>query len=603
MTLNTGAGRWLGSAMLLVALAGCGGGGGGDSAPAPAPTTRQPLPQLVQDIEPAGEPVDVAANDFFAVAAGDKAIYGSGSGVNQIDVQREVTVGPDADGRFTVVESVPGSSTIVPEVERWQRRAEGLVAFDVLGDDAPPGVKALLGELLVFPTPFRPVGSVRRLVRQGSFGADLDGDGRNESFRFEFSQLFVGFSTGTRAGRPEKRAQFRNTITLTIETSRADVPPVTVVEVEQPVFAEHTGLISMPRSALVDGVEIQPHNGPTLLKSGTLGGRDVTTAWNAATTKNLALRHYDLVYEPLHKVYYAGTAHDDTRGPGAVARIDPATGGVAFSEPLGGDVRSIAVAADGSTLYAGVFGRAEIVRLSLPDLAVVQRMPIAAGTWAFSLAVSPVDRGTLAYWGDNFGQLTLLRDGVAQPRTPAATLQPFQTSARSAFAADGSALFVVGQVGGVPGHYRVPVLADGLGDASPKLPGTLVDGSLSVTAAGLVAANNLVRTSDLGLVGSIPGTGLGACKALPVPSRWVCAPTSSSLRQIAVVDAAAFTVVGDPLPFVSPAPGGIGAVVRVEPGPAGQVAVMLGSDGLWFGTWVVLYDDPLYLSPPPAGPN
>lgn len=581
--------------LAAVLLAACGGGGGGGSDP--PVNVRPPLPQLVQDVLPAGERIDVAADDFFAVAAGDRATFRAYNNFGSpIEVLRELVAGPDAQGRYTIRESVPANPSISVNQESWQKTAQGLVALDYFGEGAPAGFKALVGDVLIFPTPFYPVGSARTLLRQGSLGADLDGDGRPESFRFELQQEFVAFDTGTRGGRSERRARFRHRIRLTIEPSRADLLPVFSEVSQDMVFAAHTGLIQDLRTTMTPGTFPLDYNGLAGPLAGTLGGHGIDQAWNAGTTRYLTLRHHDLAFEPVHGYYYAGTSATDGFAPGAVVRIDPATGAMLASEALGNDVRSIAVSADGSTLYAGVFQRAEIVRLALPGLQVLGRIPIDSGTWAFSLAVSPQDAGTLGFHADG-GTLRMLRNGVLQPRTPGTfEVQATLTDNPAMFAPDGASLFMFGS-SVAPGAFgsgllSVPALADGF-DNHPRLAAETVFGrSLSMSPAGLVAGTSLYRVADLARLGGTNEDGLSGCRALNGTPRWVCG-VSGQFR-IGVVDAASFALTPDGRVPLGPPPQSLygASVVRVVPGPHGQVAVMIGGEAAWYGDWVALFESP-----------
>ena len=276
---------------LACAVSACGGGGGGGGVVPNLLPARTPLPLVRTDTLPVGTRIDVAADDFFVFVAGDRATYRATTflGVS-IEVQREVVAGPDAQGTVTIVENVPAQPGIDSSTERWQRRADGLWALAFLGQGGPAGFSAVVGDTLLYPTPFYPVGSLRTLVRQGDLGADLDGDQIPESFRLELRQTFVGFETGTRGGRAERRARFQNHVTLTVQPSRADVPILTSVLTEESLFAAHTGLIQSHRTAVVDGNNIADYNGLEGLFGGTLAGRDVSIAWNAGTARYLAMK-------------------------------------------------------------------------------------------------------------------------------------------------------------------------------------------------------------------------------------------------------------------------------------------------------------------------
>lgn len=589
--------RWIAGTAICMLLAACGGGGGEQE-----PLRRAPLPELSENRVPTGDRIDVASRDFFVAVAGDRTEYFSTTpGGQLITVVREVALGPSADGRVSFRESIPGSATETPTPENYQRRAEGLFHLDPWGPDAPSGLRGRVAELLMYPTPFYTVGSVRTVVRQGDLGIDLDGDAYNESFRFEFEQTFVGFETGTRGGRAELRAKFRNRTLLRIEPSRIENAPVEAATTEVALFAERTGLISSELASTGAGSNLAPHTGLRSLSKGTIAGRDINEAWNGSRTRIIALQHHDLAYDAVGGVYYAGTTARDAMWPGRVVRVDPRSGAMQASPALGNDVRSIALTADGRSLYAGVYNRNEIVRLALPDLTVIQTISLPPGTWAFSLAVSPRDAGTIAFFLDNFGGARLARNGVLQPAAPTFfSAQPQSTADPSMFSDDGTQWFLFGRGSSIDsGLLPIPVLPDGLGNPGPTVPILLSDASIDRSPAGLVLGNSLHDAGTLARQGGVRRTDLTKCRPLPASTRWVCRhdpSVSDGWRRVGVVDTATYELVPDGLiPYDSPAAGVYGPggpTVRVVPGPVGQVAMMIGGEGFWFGDWIALVDSP-----------
>lgn len=584
--------RALVALLTVTAVVACGGGGGTD------PTTAQvrtPLPRLVQNDLPAGTRIDVAADDFFPFSAGDRANYSSSTGVGEaINVVREVVTPPDAQGRVVVQESVPGRPNIEARTERWQMRSDGLYALDFLAEGAPDAFRALVGDILYYPTPFYPQGATRRVIRQGGLGADIDGDGINESFRLEFEQQFLGFASATRGGRPERHARFSNTVTLRVEPSRLDRQTATIRTTEEITFASHLGVISATRSETINGAVDGSRQADTYsalqLMSGTLAGRDVNTAWNAGTVRYVPLSHFDLVYEPVNRFYYAGLRLDHAAAPGAVARIRPDTGEVVYSGGLGADVRSIAVSADGSTLYAGLQGRNEVVRLSLPDLQVVQRIALDPGTWAYGLSVSPSSAGEVAAYLDNSQRgPVVIRDGTVLAGGPG------RDRARSAatdesllYGADGSELFMISD--------QSVLLKMGVGSAglSTGVEGAAVQvlgRALSREGGFVVAGKARYRTTDLAQLAAVADLNLGDCRPLTETAKWAC--KRGSANSVAVLDSSTLTLIPDGLvPYARPNDPNADSLYRIVPGPRGQVALMVATRYSFGGDWVGLFDNP-----------
>jgi hypothetical protein len=86
-------------------------------------------------------------------------------------VTRAVTGVSGNDYTMTETESGQSAST------NYRRTAQGQLALDFAGDSFPASVRALVGDVLEYAEPFYPVGGTRRVIRQGSAGEDLDGDG------------------------------------------------------------------------------------------------------------------------------------------------------------------------------------------------------------------------------------------------------------------------------------------------------------------------------------------------------------------------------------------------------------------------------------------
>lgn len=578
--------------LTMAALVACGGGGGDD------PSTEQlraPLPQLVQNDLPAGTRIDVSADDFFPFSAGDRATYSSATGSGEaINVVREVIVPPDAQGRVVVRESVPGRPNIETRTERWQARSDGLYALDFLGDGAPDAFRALVGDILYYPTPFYPQGTTRRVIRQGSLGTDIDGDGINESFRLEFEQQFLGFSSATRGGRAERHARFSNTVTLRVEPSRRDRQTATIRTTEEIIFASHLGVIGAARSETINGAVDGNRQANTYsalqLISGTLAGRDVNTAWNAGTLRYVQLSHYDLVYEPVNRFYYAGLRLEHAAAPGAVARIRPDTGEVAYSGGLGADVRSIAVSADGTTLYAGLQNRNEVVRLSLPDLQVVQRIALDPGSWAYGLSVSPSNAGEVAAYPDNSQRGPMvIRDGTVLPGGPGRDrARSGATDESLLYSADGSQLFMISDQGRL---LRMGVGSAGLSSAVESASAQVLGRALSREGSHIVAGKARYSATDLALLAGVADINLGDCRPLNGTAKWAC--KRGSANNVAVLDSGTLTMIPDGLvPYARPNDPNFDSLYRIVPGPRGQIALMVATRYSFGGDWVGLFDNP-----------
>lgn len=583
-------------AALGVLLAACGGGSGGGSATA----TRPPLPELSSEVVPTGERVDVSGRNFFPMSSGDTATFRSQSDFGALlTVQRTITAGPDAQGRYTLVETVLEDPAIPALTSTWRQTPEGLVAVNYRSSDRLQSPAPALDEFLLYPTPFYPAGGTRTVVRQGSLGADADGDGVADSFRFEFNQVFEGFFDGEVGGRLEVRVRFRHRILITIQPSRLDRSPYTLSDLTEVVdFAEHGGLIARSREERWAGGRTgRPYEDLALLE-GTVGGRNLATAWNAGAARLMRLDAASLVYEPVSASYYAGLSATAGAHAGSVARIDPVSGATAYSEPLGGAVRSIDVSSDGTTLYAAVDGRNEVVRLSLPSLQVATRIGLPAGVSAYAVAASPVDASTFAWYGsgDPFqAGPHLVRGGAMQPRSGNGSVTPASAMGAMAFSADGNQLFVVGTAAGTVGLHRLTVLADGFSATLATAPGPLFGSTVQVQGEEVYVGNAVLRASDLGRIAATDPSKATGCRPLPQSTRWACGPGDALARPgVTVVDRALGLAPIDsgPVPLPPPLPTDLGQVMARIPGPPGQVALLFGGNGSPQGNWVALFDNP-----------
>ncbi len=381
---------WVLAAALL--LGACGGGGGSSQ-----PSVREALPQIVQDINPAGARLDFRSRNYFPGGAGDTWTFDR--------VQGGVTT-PGVLTRS--VQSVNGNDVVVAETEAgstdtatYRRTANGIVNVDPLAGAAPPAARTLVGDLLEFPEPFYAVGETRQVIRQGSWGADLDGDNVAESFRLEFAHVLVGFETLVLPRGSAETAHFRSTTTLTLSPSSLAQRVVTVTATEDSWWAPGIGMVRAQRVATdSDGVTVIPAY-TLIIASGSVGGAALFAVPPDGTVQKIALVHNALVYDALRNRYYASIPGSVVGNGNSIAAIDPTTGAVSYSAAVGSEPFALGLAADGSALYVGLNGSGEVIRLRLPDLLELSRtrLPVPAffgQLLAETIAVSPVDPDVVA---------------------------------------------------------------------------------------------------------------------------------------------------------------------------------------------------------------
>ena len=113
-------------------------------------------------------------------------------------------------------------------------------------------------------------------------------------------------------------------------------------------------------------------------------------------------------------VFYASVPSSVIGKGNRIATINATTGVITLSSPIGSEPGELAIAADGQSLYVGLDGSAELLRLSLPGMQVLGRVRMPYDAAITSLAASPTAAGTVV--ASLKGSAVLVRDMVAQPK-------------------------------------------------------------------------------------------------------------------------------------------------------------------------------------------
>jgi hypothetical protein len=547
---------------------------------------------LSQDINPSGARLDFTGSNYFPAAPGDNWTYNRlQNGVTGSQVTRTASAGTGTD--VVITETAPGSS----DITTYRRTSDGIVSVNTLAGSVPSAVSQLVGNLLEFPEPFYPVGAVRRIIRQGNWGEDLDGDGVAESYRLEISQVLVGLETLTVAGVTlSNAAHFRTTIAITVQPSSPSNRTATITATEETWWAPGIGLARADRS-IVDGfgVPVEPAYS-IVLTDGSVGGRPVF-ALNGTVIK-VALIHNDLVFDRTRNVYYASVPGAVATNGNSIATLNAATGTVSFaSNSVGSEPSALAISTDGSALYVGLNGSGDVVKLRLPDMTELWRVRLPIGSnlsrqlIPARIAASPVDTDVVAVsmavspfpLAAN-GGVALIRAGVLQAaRTPEGT-----GISSNSFGANGLLLYSYNN-----GELRrSAVIANGL-NLELVTVATIGPGAIHVldrSGNALVVGNTVYRTPDLALLGQINVQG-GGCRSTVVTNRLVCIANGSGIAEgrVALVDATSLAILATPLfdrNFADISSRGLPAIV---PGTAGQVALSIGLGpnlGPWNAVWL-----------------
>lgn len=569
--LRRGGLGWL-CGLVLVLLTACGGGGGGgaDTAPIDDSTPRTPLPTVSRDDNPTAPRMVVGPDDYLP-RAGATAVFdrldSAGNRLGQSTLQL-VWQGADALS-FTETEDNAAAQTTP-----LQRGAEGWEQTGIPGSPLPAPMLAALGKLLLLPSPFHAIGTTRVQFRSGSYGADLDGDGVVESFRFEYRQTMVGEEQLAGPRGPITALHIRDELLLTVVPSRRSQPELLASATSDIWLAKGLGHVrEQVRSIGSEGRDAFP---PYTLSLASLqiSGVDALDTTLVRDVRSIALVHRDLVYDAARRRYYASVPGSVVGQGNRVASIDADSGVVSDSGVVGSDPGALALAGDGASLYVGLDGSSEVLRLALPGMTELSRTALPAGGFggpvvAQTLAASPTAPGTvavaMAYTGTSpaHAGVALVRDGVLQPvQTPGHT-----GANRIVFGADGGSVFGINIESTEFGLRRLLVQADGLvvdqvvTDAFASFYTPAVDR----VGARLVLANRIYDAATLAPLGRVSNG--NNCRVLTATALG-CLPAAGEAPGLLLVDPVT-AVITTRLTLLQ----GDSSFSRVVAGPSGQVAM------------------------------
>ena len=157
-----------------------------------------------------------------------------------------VSIPTDATDRF-IVEETESTSPGDPDRSTYAVTMFGtemhLHLLDPLGvADLDPRIAAGVPSIEEYMTPLFPVDGVRSITAQGATQFDFDGDGKSESYRFQYTQVFRGFETSMVLGVSRQVAHFTNTSAFTIRVSSSGADTL-VSFIEDAYYAQGVGLV------------------------------------------------------------------------------------------------------------------------------------------------------------------------------------------------------------------------------------------------------------------------------------------------------------------------------------------------------------------------
>lgn len=570
--------RVLGALALALLMAACGGGGGGGAAPDPGSSgTTTPggggstTAGLPRDEWPSAAPLTLDVDAWFPIQGNLVWTYSKSTGGTPM--HRSVTMyadpGAGADARLLRThDPVDGSYE-----QMLRRTAQGWVQPAPLDHSLSPIANQLIGDLLWLPSPMPAVGSVRRHLRGGDYGIDIDGDGRNENFELEFRQSVLGFESVALTLRTVQALHLRTELLLRVMPSRTPAEPLSASAVTDDWLAEGLGPVRSDFVAYNSSGGVVSGPSSLMLTGLTLDGHDVLTDIPVSRVKTLSLTHRDLIYDAARQRYYASVPGSVIGQGNRIAIIDAASGVIGYSEVVGSDPGALALAADGSSLYVALDGSGEVLRLALPGLTEIGRVRLPTSSFfgqlgAQSLAASPVDAGTLAVAlsrpgvSPTHGGVVLLRNGVLQPRST----QEHTGSNRIVFSADGRTLYGANTESTEFGLRRIDVVDDGLVEVQVLRDATAFYLRVLDRIGELLMVGPRSYTGDLQPVARISGA--FECRLLSAV-RSLCL-TGTQLSSLTLLVANPQNGVLERQLSVAAPQNGAAALV---PGPAGQVAV------------------------------
>jgi hypothetical protein len=568
--------------MLLACLylGACGGGGGGGGSQSLRGATSTPFPIAAENEFPAGTRIDVSAQNLFPMSAGDVWNYTrfDGTGLQTGNLSQTVTSGPDRSGRVTLsVNDASGSSTVNAIVN-----VDGVLELDPLGGAVPPKAAGIIGSILEYATPLYAQGEQRRHVRSGPWGEDLDGDGVEESFRFDFTQVFLGFEPIqlSLSANLTNVAHFRNVYQLTVRPTASGLTDYTITINEETWFAPGLGQVKSVGSVTdSDGTILDPV-ATYMLASATVGGVSWSNAAPPATLDgqviDVPLIHRALIYDGTRNRYYASVPGSVIGAGNSIATIDPASGQVTHSAPIGSEPNALAIAADGSALYVGLDGSGEIVKLALPAMTEQARVRLISDGFfgqsrAETITVSPVDpnvvAASMAWQGlsPRHAGVALILNMVMQPNRT----QTHTGSNLVVFDSTGTTVYGLNNETTEFGLRRIQVLADGLAEQAVVAAATGFSTQALGYANGKIIAGNVLYTAPaLTAAGVISGA--SDCWLQPLGSQVLCLATQSSGQPRILLADSNTALIGASLIFASSEPNGLRRLVQ---GPTHQVAI------------------------------
>jgi hypothetical protein len=277
--------------------------------------------------------------------------------------------------------------------------------------------------------------------RSLDFGSDLDGDGKNERVEsVSATHTAIGYESITTPASACRCLKVVEDVNIEIKLSSNGVRVNTKV-VTTWWLAPGIGILKM----IID-VDASASNGFRSAASETKELQrakiDDVVYPGAAKINVVALTHNDVVYDASRNRFYASVPSGAGASGNSIAIVDPNSGVVTQSIPIGSEPRALGLSKDAGYLYVGLDGSGQITRLNLSTLVADQNFSVGTNTSGTQLYARRIEAMTgnpnllIVGWGQQtdsgISGIRIFDGGVKRPNEiPTAG---FEVSFASAFA-------------------------------------------------------------------------------------------------------------------------------------------------------------------------
>jgi hypothetical protein len=358
------------ASVLLIA---CGGGGGAGSGSNESTSSFRVIPSNLSSDSNPTEITSSRGLDLLPLNVGSQYTFRdptkSGDGTS---FRIEVAGSPVDSSRRTVKEIAVNLSR---SSDQTDYRLTALGWQFVLDDiDVPAKFREAVSSIVYMPSTLYSPGKKRTSIRQGSLEVDLDDDAKPDGFQLIFEQVYLGTQTISLHGNTVSVAVFDTTTTFSIVPTSLENTTVTTIEFSREYFQKGYGLIKRISKSDSDpqlndelyDAQLGATNWREQLFS---DGRVLTV--DVRTPRRVQFSAFSNKY---YAIEGASTRFEAQRW---IAAIDPDTAAVQ-RYPVSGMPSALALTADGSVMYLGFLDTPDIVKLSVPSLAVL-------ATYSFAL--------------------------------------------------------------------------------------------------------------------------------------------------------------------------------------------------------------------------